>query len=288
MKTIKEIAEQEDRSFEEDDSPDIPPPDIVAYNESRSCADLYRMYTQGLLEIQPEFQREIVWKGPAQTRFVDSLIKQLPIPSLCFSLDYKSQRWQVIDGLQRMSSIIRFLGGDPTWTLSRLDDIDSALSGVAAKRFLDKDSPLHGLRQRVENLTLPITVLRCDYSKKSHTSYLFTIFHRLNTGAMKLNNQEIRNCIYAGRLNDLPQRTERNSELAEVESHESAYRASLQRTGATSSVLRLHGRLFIVRRAAREIPQRIYRGSEEPRRVGNRDKAGALRAGSDGGLRASV
>ena len=202
-KEIKEIEEQEDRSFEEDDSPDIPPPDIGAYNESRSCADLYRMYTQGLLEIQPEFQREIVWKGPAQTRFVDSLIKQLPIPSLCFSLDYKSQRWQVIDGLQRMASIVRFLGGDPTWTLSRLDDIDPALSGVAAKRFLDKDSPLHGLRQRVENLTLPITVLRCDYSKKSHTSYLFTIFHRLNTGAMKLNNQEIRNCIYAGRLNDL-------------------------------------------------------------------------------------
>ena len=77
MKTTKEIKEQEDRSFEEDDSPDIPPPDIVAYNESRSCADLYRMYTQGLLEIQPEFQREIVWKGPAQTRFVDSLIKAI-------------------------------------------------------------------------------------------------------------------------------------------------------------------------------------------------------------------
>ena len=80
MKTTKEIEEQEDRSFEEDDSPDIPPPDIVAYNESRSCADLYRMYTQGLLEIQPEFQREIVWKGPAQTRFVDSLIKQFRLP----------------------------------------------------------------------------------------------------------------------------------------------------------------------------------------------------------------
>jgi uncharacterized protein with ParB-like and HNH nuclease domain len=71
------------------------------------------MFKQGILNIQPEFQREIVWKGPAQTRFIDSLIKQLPIPSLCFSLDYKTQRWQVIDGLQRMASIIRFLGGEP-------------------------------------------------------------------------------------------------------------------------------------------------------------------------------
>ena len=180
------IEELERRSFEEDDSQELPPPDVVAYNELRSCADLYRMFKQGILNIQPEFQREIVWKGPAQTRFIDSLVKQLPIPSMCFSLDYKVQRWQVIDGLQRMYSIIRFLGGDPNWTLSKLEDIEPELSNKPAQRFLDKDSTLYIFMQRVENLALPITVLRCDYSKKSHTNYLFTIFHRLNTGAMKL------------------------------------------------------------------------------------------------------
>ena len=199
----KEIQEQEDHLFTEDDVSESPPSDIVAYNESRSCADLYRMYKEGILDIKPDFQREIVWNSPSQTRFIDSLIKQLPIPSLCFSLDYKTQRWQVIDGLQRMSSIIRFLSGDPNWTLSRLDDVEPSLSGTAASRFLDRESPLYIYRQRVENLTLPITVLRCDYSKKPHTNYLFTIFHRLNTGAMKLNNQEIRNCIYSGTFNDL-------------------------------------------------------------------------------------
>jgi len=197
------IAELEQKTYEEDDSLEVPPPDIVAYNESRSCADLYRMYKQGVLNIQPEFQREIVWKGPAQTRFLDSLIKQLPIPSMCFSMDFKAGKWQVIDGLQRMASIIRFLGGDPTWTLSRLDDIDAELCGKPAKDFLNPQSPLNRYFQRVENLTLPITVLRCDYSKKQHTRYLFTIFHRLNTGAMRLNNQEIRNCIYSGPFNDL-------------------------------------------------------------------------------------
>lgn len=201
--TESTVAELEQKTYEEDDSLEVPPPDIVAYNESRSCADLYRMYKQGVLNIQPEFQREIVWKGPAQTRFLDSLIKQLPIPSLCFSMDFKAGKWQVIDGLQRMASIIRFLGGDPSWTLSRLDDIDQDLGGKPAKDFLNPDSPLHKYFQRVENLTLPITVLRCDYSKKQHTRYLFTIFHRLNTGAMKLNNQEIRNCIYSGPFNEL-------------------------------------------------------------------------------------
>ncbi len=188
-------------TFEEDDSFELPPPDIIAYNELRSCADLFRMYTQGILEIKPEYQREIVWKDPEQTRFIDSLVKQLPIPSMCFSLDYKTQKWQVIDGLQRMWSIIRFLS-DTNWTLSKLDDIDPKMSGQPLSRFVDRNSDLHSYFTRVENLTLPITILRCDYSKMSHMSYIFMIFHRLNSGGTKLTNQEIRNCIYGGSLNE--------------------------------------------------------------------------------------
>jgi hypothetical protein len=196
------LSEIEEKTFHEDDSPELPPPDVIAYNELRSCADLHRMHVQGILNIQPEFQREIVWKNPDQTRFIDSLIKQLPIPSMCFSLDFKAQKWQVIDGLQRMATIIRFLSGEK-WTLSRLNDIDPRLAGQPVSKFVDQNSELHQYYTRVENLTLPITVLRCDYSKKNHTHYLFTIFHRLNTGGMKLNNQEIRNCIYAGPFNEL-------------------------------------------------------------------------------------
>ena len=197
-----QLDKLEQRTYQEDDSPEIPPPDIIAYNELRSCADLYRMKTEGILDIHPEFQREFVWKKPDQTRFIDSLIKQLPIPSMCFSLDFKAQRWQVIDGLQRMSTICNFLSGDPG-KLSNLDDVDQNISGKPIPAFHDRHGALHEYLVRVQNLTLPITVLRCDYGKKSHSRYLFTIFHRLNTGGMKLNNQEIRNCIYSGRLNDL-------------------------------------------------------------------------------------
>lgn len=198
----KVIEEEEERTYSEDDSPELPPPDVVAYNELRSCADLFRMYSQNILEIQPEFQREVVWSGPKQTRFIDSLVKQLPIPSMCFSLDPKTQKWKVIDGLQRMWSIKRFLSGED-WTLSNLKDIDPKLSGQPVSRFVDTNSELHPYYTRVENLSLPITVIRCDYSKRSHNNYLFTIFHRLNTGGMGLNNQEIRNCIYGGPFNDL-------------------------------------------------------------------------------------
>jgi len=207
---VTELEKLEEITFHEDDNSELPPSDIVAYNELRSCADLFRMYNQGILIIQPEFQREIVWKAPAQTRFIDSLIKQLPIPSMCFSLDYKTQRWQVIDGLQRMASIVRFLSGE-SWTLSKLEDIDPRISGQPTSKFVDWNSELHQFYTRVENLTLPITVLRCDYSKKSHTNYLFTIFHRLNAGGMRLNNQEIRNCIYSGPFNDLLNNLNENS-----------------------------------------------------------------------------
>ncbi len=194
----------EDSTFNDSDSFEFPPAEIVAYNELRSCADLFRMYRDNILEIQPHFQRQIVWPRIGQTRFIDSLVKQLPIPSMCFSLDFRAQKWQVIDGLQRMWCIIQFLRGD-RWYLSRLKDIDPALSGQYVPDFFDTDSRLHHYYTRIENLTLPITVIRCDYSQPSHMDYLFTIFHRLNTGAIKLTNQEIRNCIFSGTFNGLLQ-----------------------------------------------------------------------------------
>lgn len=200
-----DYLQSEEALFFEDDYEQQPPQDIIAYNELRSCADLYRMYKRGILDIQPDFQREEVWPVSARTRFIDSLIKQLPIPSMCFSLDFKTQKWQVIDGLQRMSSIIKFLSTDKknVWRLSKLTDVDPRIAGKKIEEFHDEGSNLYSLFERVENLTLPITVIRCDYSKKSHTDYLFTIFHRLNTGGTRLNNQEIRNCIYNGTFNSL-------------------------------------------------------------------------------------
>jgi len=200
--TEDHLPEFEDPEFNEDDTSETPPTDIVAYNELRSCADLARMTSDGIIELQPDFQRDVVWKPADQTRFIDSLIKQLPIPSMCFALDHKTDTWIVIDGLQRMSSIVKFLdGGD--WRLSKLEDIDAKIAGKLAATFKNGSGETKKIFDRVQNKTLPITVLRCDFSKKNHMEYLFTVFHRLNSGGSKLNNQEIRNCIYSGELNKL-------------------------------------------------------------------------------------
>ena len=187
---------------EAETSEPIPPSDIVSYNELRSCADLFRLYESEKLEIQPDFQREIVWKATDQTRFIDSLVKQLPIPSMCFSLDYKTQKWKVIDGLQRMNSIISFLG-ESVWRLKDLEDIHPELRGKRNIDLANGSDSERRLFTTVQDVSIPITVLRCDYSQPAHMNYLFTIFHRLNSGGVRLNNQEIRNCIYSGRFNSL-------------------------------------------------------------------------------------
>lgn len=59
-KQDKKILELEENQSYQDDKNDIPPIDIVAFNELRSCADLLRLYTTNQLEIQPDFQRQIV------------------------------------------------------------------------------------------------------------------------------------------------------------------------------------------------------------------------------------
>lgn len=201
--TVDPLPPQDEVAFEEADHVEqVPPDDIVAYNEVRSCADLIRLHKSGRMEVQPDFQREVVWRLNDQSRFIDSLVKQLPIPSMCFSLDHRTQRWKVIDGLQRMSSIIRFLG-EEEWRLSKLSDIHPDLQGATNIELRDGDDDKRLLYSLVENVSIPITVIRCDHSKRNHMRYLFTIFHRLNSGGVRLNNQEIRNCIYTGQFNDM-------------------------------------------------------------------------------------
>jgi hypothetical protein len=202
MSTSKETKEQESSFLDGDTEQPVPPSEIVAYNELRSCADLVRMHTSGKLEIQPDFQREVVWKQDDQSRFIDSLVKQLPIPSMCFSLDHKTQRWKVIDGLQRMSTIIRFLS-DAEWQLSDASDIHPDLRKAKNSELRGGNELQQRLYSRVEDVSIPVTVIRCDYSQNSHMKYLFTIFHRLNSGGVRLTNQEIRNCIYTGHFNNL-------------------------------------------------------------------------------------
>ena len=164
-----------------------------------SCAELYRKSTEKLLQIQPYFQRNFVWKPITQTRFIDSLVNGLPIPSLCIIEDSETEEWIVIDGQQRISTIVKFLGNDK-WRLNKLPDVDPNISGKKVSEIKQKSSNLY---ERVNNTVIPVAIIRCDFTKQNQKDNLFNIFHRFNTGGQKLNNQEIRNCIYSGKFNKL-------------------------------------------------------------------------------------
>lgn len=209
------ISKLEKQTFNSDDHNESPPLDIFAYNDLRSCADLFRMHGKGSLDLQPDFQRDIVWSQPARSRFIDSLIKELPIPNLCFAYESKKERWTVIDGLQRISTIVDFLKGDD-FKLSQIDDIEPKIAGKTAAELKNAKDGLAKLFEKVENTTIPVTVIRCDLTKTQHMEYLFTIFHRLNTGGMKLNNQEIRNCISSGTFNELLHELDENSTWRQI------------------------------------------------------------------------
>lgn len=194
--------EEREATFNDDDSLDqVPPRDVVAYNELRSGAELYRMWKKGNLSIDPEFQRDFVWKNPMQTRFIDSLIKHIPVPSMCIALDRSMNKRIVVDGRQRVKTIIRFLQiQEKPWRLTKLDDISPSIAGKTPEQ-IRTDKPEY--YDRVEEHSLPITVFDCNLGKVEHMDYIFKIFHRLNSGGEKLNNQEIRNCISGGPLNQL-------------------------------------------------------------------------------------
>lgn len=191
----------------------MPPNDIFAYNELRSCLHLFDLHKNKTLDIQPEFQRNEVWPVAYQTRFIDSLLKEMPIPSMCISYDKNRSEMRVIDGLQRMVSIIKFLDLKKEWKLSKLPEIDPRISGKTNIQIQKENKVIF---DNIQNLSLPITFLRVHHGNRDHDEYLFEIFHRLNTYGKKLNFQEIRNCIFSGPFNTLIKEANKDSNWKSV------------------------------------------------------------------------
>lgn len=195
---IKKIVHVDEDFLEEPEENILPPDNIVVLNELRSASDLHRlMIDNDSITIKPDFQRNEVWNDNTRARFIDSLSKEFPIPSMCFALDAKEQKYIVIDGLQRMSTIKKFLETQD-WILPNLNDIDENIAGKSVKE-IKKTSPK--IYRRIENISLPVTILRYDPSRQDNMDYIFTIFQRLNSFGEHLNNQEIRNAVYQGPLN---------------------------------------------------------------------------------------
>jgi hypothetical protein len=148
------------------------------------------------MNIRPEYQRRLVWDRKKKSKFIESLLMNIPIPPV-FLYEHELSRYEVMDGQQRINSILEFynnqlkLTGLETW---------SALNGATRSDCPEK------IKRGLDRRRLSATVLLAE-SSDSEGKYgkrlRQEVFERLNTGGQRLNAQEMRNSTYSGKFNDL-------------------------------------------------------------------------------------
>lgn len=149
-----------------------------------SFNELADMYESGELTIEPDFQRVFRWTEGARSRFIESLLLELPIPPI-FMIETANREYDLIDGLQRISSFLHFRGeipGQEPLILSECD-IVTELNGCTYS-----DLP-RALQVKLKRSYVRAEILR----KESDPRLRYYMFKRLNTGGERLSSQEVRN-----------------------------------------------------------------------------------------------
>ena len=160
-----------------------------------SFNELLDMYKDGELIIDPEYQRLFRWSEVQQSRFIESLLLEMPIPPI-FVVEQEEGKYELIDGLQRVSSYIHFRGEHPDY---QGEEEDSKKPRFLKLEGCDICESLNGLIYSTLPITLQIRLkrnfIRVEVLRKeSDTRLRYHMFKRLNTGGSKLTDQEVRNC----------------------------------------------------------------------------------------------
>ena len=165
---------------------------------SMSIGEMLNIYGDGELDIHPEFQRWFRWTPTQKTRLIESMLLNIPIPPI-FVAQREDGIWDVVDGLQRLSTIFQFVG-----VLTDADGKAVEPLRLAATKYLpalegvvweDDDDPSHALpgAQRIDFKRRKITVV--IIASESDPNTKDELFQRLNTGGTQLSDQELRNCM---------------------------------------------------------------------------------------------
>lgn len=175
--------------------------EIRSDNYSTSIGEWISLYQQGEIEIHPEFQRFFRWSDYQKTKLIESILLGIPIPPI-----FVSQRedgiWDVVDGLQRLSTIYQFVGilkdeeGKliPPLTLQKTEYLPS----LDGKVWEDKEHPDGSSKGFTPTQRLLIKRAKIDVNillKESDPFAKYELFQRLNTGGSIATPQELRNCI---------------------------------------------------------------------------------------------
>ena len=169
----------------------------------KSTSDLFRMMVENELNLQPDYQREFVWNNRTMSKFIESLLLSIPIPTI-FLAENKDDTFEVIDGQQRLTTLFAFMKSDRVVEEVKLSDSlknvnTLTLNGLETltkynkKKFEDLED---GLKRKFNNVSLPVVIIKKD----STEDIKYDIFSRINSGSAKLNSQELLNVMYRGKL----------------------------------------------------------------------------------------
>jgi len=152
-------------------------------------------YKRGKLIIQPEFQRHFVWDAKKSSKLIESALLDIPLPAIYLYED-ESGKEIIIDGQQRLTAFFSFMEGKFP------DGKDSRLTGLKVFTELNKKS-YKEISEELQDKIRYCKIRAITFKRESEENLKYEIFERLNTGAVSLNYQELRNCIYRGSYNKL-------------------------------------------------------------------------------------
>lgn len=163
-------------------------PDAVL-NISREPASVFQLKRRwekkpSMLDLTPDFQRELVWPPRKKCELLESILMGIPLPAF-YVREQDNGVYVVVDGKQRLTTLFDYIDGK-----FKLEGL-KILKGINTKAFKD----LTTLQQnKIEDYSLQLNVIKAPTSDR----VIFDLFDRVNRGGVTLNNQEMRNALYQG------------------------------------------------------------------------------------------
>ncbi len=161
-----------------------------------SFGEIMNMYKEGEININPDFQRSFRWNQEKQTNLIESILLGIPIPPI-FVAEDKNGVWELVDGLQRISTVLSFFGilenvpKEKNNLILGKGKLIPELEDISIKNMSFK------LKMRIKRASLGVEVL----NPSSDSQMKYELFKRLNTTSEGLSEQEMRNAIYSGEFN---------------------------------------------------------------------------------------
>lgn len=163
-----------------------------------SIGEIVNLYDDGDLDIHPEFQRIYRWSDEQKSKLIESILLGIPLPSV-FVAQRQDGVWDVVDGLQRISTILSFLGKlkDEEGQIIRPLKLQKTKYLPALENMVweDRHNPDKEFEPELKRIfkreKIDIKIIK----RQSDSDTKFELFQRLNTGGSKLSDQEVRNCM---------------------------------------------------------------------------------------------